>query len=252
MTQKHPIEIHKISKSFGKKKVLDDVSFTVNAGEIYGLIGLNGVGKTTLIKIIISLLRQDEGNISIFGQDTHLVKTRRHFSYLPEKFHPSIFLKGKEFLSLTLSYYGINYSPSAAAELAESLHLPPEVLNVKITKYSKGMVQKLGLLASLLLNVPLLILDEPMSGLDPNARILLKEHLKRYAASGKTVFFSSHILADIEEICTQMSVIHNQKVTFSGTPSHFRQEFTAPSLEHSFLQAIGTEQSAFSLQAGHS
>ncbi|MCB2081293.1 MAG: ATP-binding cassette domain-containing protein, partial [Rickettsiales bacterium] len=76
MTQKHPIEIHKISKSFGKKKVLDDVSFTVNAGEIYGLIGLNGVGKTTLIKIIISLLRQDEGNISIFGQDTHLVKTR--------------------------------------------------------------------------------------------------------------------------------------------------------------------------------
>ena len=125
-----------------------------------------------------------------------------------------------------------------ARKHAKSLGLDPKVLDYRVGKYSKGMGQKLGLLSMFLIDAPLLILDEPMSGLDPSARIQLKERLLEYKKKGGTVFFSSHILSDIEEICDRMAVINNSKLIFEGTPKKFLSKFKQKSLERAFLKAI--------------
>ncbi len=241
LSSKKPVALRSISKHFGKKTVLRNVSLSVKTGGIFGLIGLNGAGKTTLIKIMLGLLEQSSGEVHLFNRQSSDPAARKLLFYLPEKFQPSIYLKGEEFLSLTLSYYSKRYDRDRAKAVAETLHLNPDVLGWKITKYSKGMVQKLGLLSGLLTESPLLILDEAMSGLDPRARILLKQHLKECARQGRTIFFSSHILSDIGEICSEIAVLHDQKMLFSGTPGSFRKHFPARSLEASFLKAIGDE-----------
>ncbi len=238
MTQTKPLTISSVSKQFNTNHVLRNVSLSVKPGEIYGLIGVNGVGKTTLIKIILNLLRQDKGNVKFFGQDVSLKKSRQQLAYLPEKFHPSPFLKGKEFLSLTSSFYGKKLDLSVAKEKAQILGLDPHVLDYKISKYSKGMGQKLGLLSVFLVETPLLLLDEPMSGLDPRARIQLKALLEEYKQQGNTVFFSSHILSDIEEICDRMAVMHQGKLTFEGSPTAFLKSQKEKNIEKAFLKAI--------------
>lgn len=233
-----PLIVESVSKNFKKKQVLNNVSLKVNEGEIYGLIGLNGVGKTTLIKIILDLLTQDSGNVEFFGIKSSITESRKNINYLPEKFYPSQFLKGKEFLELALSYYGKEFNIKKAEEKAASLGLEPAALHQTITKYSKGMGQKLGLLSMFLCETPLLILDEPMSGLDPSARIQLKELLNDYKKQGKTIFFSSHILSDIEEICDNMAVIHDGHIIFSGAPKEFLKQHSGKNLERAFLEAI--------------
>lgn len=233
-----PLTVQGISKSFKSKGVLDNITFDVEPGEIFGLIGLNGVGKTTLIKIILDLLRQDNGDVKFFGKDVALPESRKDICYLPEKFHPSSFLKGKEFLSLSLSYSGKSFDIKEAQKKAEFISLDPKALDQKIGNYSKGMAQKLGLLSVFLTKTPLVILDEPMSGLDPTARIQLKDQLSDYAKQGNTVFFSSHILSDIEEICGRIAVLHNQKFVFLGKPNDFMKEFKEKTLERAFLKAI--------------
>ena len=236
-----PISISSVSKSFFSNTILHKISLQVARGEIFGLIGLNGAGKTTLIKIMLDLLPSDEGEITFFSEPAHLPKTRRHLAYLPEKFQPSLLLKGKEFLSLTLSYHNKRFLLAEAKEKAEMLGLDPDVLENKIGHYSKGMGQKLGLLAMFLLEVPLLILDEPMSGLDPSARVQLKDMMMRYKQQGNSIFFSSHILADVEEICDRMAVLHQGEVIFCGTPEVFLQSYGNKGLERAFLQAISFE-----------
>lgn len=233
-----PLHVESLSKHFGKHTVLNDVSLSLQPGEIYGFIGLNGVGKTTLIKIILHLLRQDKGYSSFFGKDSRKPDSRNNIAYLPEKFYPSQFLKGHEFLSLALSFYGKKYDRKKTAEKALLLGLNPQVLEYKVSKYSKGMAQKLGLLSVFLTETPLLVLDEPMSGLDPQARIQLKSLFMDYKEGGKSIFFSSHILSDIEEICDRIAIIHNGKILFTGTPKAFLSRQKEKNLEKAFLKAI--------------
>ena len=233
-----PLVVDDVSKHFKKKQVLRNVSLEVKPGEIFGLIGLNGAGKTTLIKIILGLLKQASGQASIFGQDVKHTQTRQHISFLPEKFQPSHFLKGKEFLSIALSYYKKSFDLDKAKAKAASLDLDPDALDNKMIKYSKGMGQKVGLLSAFMTEAPLVILDEPMSGLDPSARIQLKDNLLEYVKGGNSVFFSSHILADIEEICDRIAVLHNNEMIFVGTPKDFQEKYDEVHLERAFLKAI--------------
>jgi ABC-2 type transport system ATP-binding protein len=233
-----PMHVEKVSKRFGENQVLNNVSLDVKQGEIFGLIGLNGVGKTTLIKIILNLLSQDEGAVSFFGEPTATPASRRHISYLPEKFYPSPLLTGLEFLQLSLSYYGKKLDEEKAKQKAQILHLDPSVLKRRVSSYSKGMGQKLGLLSVFLAETPLFLLDEPMSGLDPQARIQLKDLLLEYKKAGHTIFFSSHILSDIEEICDRMSIIHAGGIIYSGEPKMFLKQSGEKSLERAFLKAI--------------
>jgi ABC-2 type transport system ATP-binding protein len=238
----YPISIQGLSKTFDDKCVLNDVSLTIKQGSIFGLVGLNGTGKTTMIKTLLGLLDADTGSISIFGHAPGTIQARESYSYLPEKFIPSPYLKGREFLSLTLSYYHKPFNENEAVRMAKAIDLEPAALEKKITHYSKGMAQKLGLISALMIEAPLLILDEPMSGLDPRARIHLKEALLNYVRKGSTIFFTSHILSDIEEICTDTAIIHDQGIIFEGAPKEFRQKFggKGASLERAFLKAIGS------------
>jgi ABC-2 type transport system ATP-binding protein len=235
-----PLKISNLSKNFKTKKVLDNVSFEVNKGDIFGLVGLNGVGKTTMIKIILGLLDQDSGSAEIYGKDVKDKNARNNLSFLPEKFQPSLFLKGEEFLKLTCSYYKKPYSKTDAVRLARLLRLEPDVLKNRVSSYSKGMGQKLGLLSSLIVNSPFLMLDEPMSGLDPSARISLKDALIDYVKSNNenTIFFSSHILSDIDEICNKIAILHGTKIIYFGTPQEFKERMGINSLERAFLKAI--------------
>jgi len=233
-----PLYVHDVHKSYNKRKVLADVNLSLVPREIFGLIGLNGAGKTTLIKIILDLINAEQGDARIFDITTKNIDSRRHLSYLPEKFQPSRYLKGMEYLEIALSYYGKKLDPELARDYARRLDLDPAVLGARVGSYSKGMGQKLGLVGAFMVDAQLLVLDEPMSGLDPRARIMLKEILIETRTQGKTVFFSSHILSDIEEICDRIGVIHDGKLFFVGTPSEFKTRYKESVLEQAFLRSI--------------
>lgn len=236
-----PLVIDAIRKSYGSHAVLEDISFQLKPGEIFGLIGLNGIGKTTLIKIMLDLAQADAGQARMFGEPCTTVKAREKISYLPEKFSPSRYLKGMEHLKLALSYYGKKLDEGKARQMAVDLDLDPNALTRKVGGYSKGMGQKLGLIGAFMVDQPFMILDEPMSGLDPRARIKLKDVMLRAKAEGKTLFFSSHILSDIDEICDRIGIIHDKKLVYLGTASEFKPTFKETSLERAFLKAIGED-----------
>ncbi|WP_199175497.1 ABC transporter ATP-binding protein [Telmatospirillum siberiense] len=232
-----PLKIADLAAGYGKRTVIRDIAFTVEPGEVFGLIGLNGVGKTTLIKALLGLSRAS-GTADIFGLPAGPPKGRRLLAYLPEKFQPSPLLRGWEFLSLTLGYYGKVLDRNAATRLCEGLDLDPAALGRQGRTYSKGMGQKLGLLGTLLTGLPLLILDEPMSGLDPRARIMLKDRLKEYSVDGNAIFFSSHILADIEEMCDRIAVMCDGRLIYVGPPGDLMARHGGQNLERAFLAAI--------------
>lgn len=238
MPETSPLDCTNITKRYGQNLVLDNISLSLPQGQIFGLIGLNGVGKTTLIKIILDLSRADRGEVLLFGERSTSASTRRQISYLPERFQPSRYLRGMEYLALCLSYYGKTLDTELARNEAVALDLAPEALERKVGSYSKGMGQKLGLMGAFMAGAPFLILDEPMSGLDPRARIMLKKRLLKERADGKTVFFSSHILSDIDEICDQIGIINQGRIVFSGTPGMFKERYPSGTLEQAFLQSI--------------
>lgn len=241
MSQEHPLALDNICKSYGAQKVLEGISFSLKPGEIFGLVGLNGAGKTTMIKILLDLAAADSGVATLFGKPSTTVAARSALSYLPEKFTPSRYLKGYEHLALALSYYGKTLDKEKARVLAAELDLEPDVLGKKVGSYSKGMGQKLGLMGAFMVDQPLMVLDEPMSGLDPRARIKLKDVMLRARGEGKTLFFSSHILSDIDEICDRIGILFGGKIVYLGTAKEFKPTFKEETLERAFLKAIAQE-----------
>ena len=233
-----PLAVRGLTAGYGRRNVIFDIDFSLEQGEVFGLIGLNGAGKTTLIKSILGLGQGGKGEIAIFGHPAGPPKGRASLAYLPEKFQPSALLRGWEFIELTLAYFRLPLDRKAARAMCDGLDLDAAVLDRNVRTYSKGMGQKLGLVATLLTGLPLLILDEPMSGLDPKARIMLKDRLLECRQAGRTVFFSSHILADIEEICGRIGVIHSGDLIFLGTPAELIGRHQSATLERAFLAAI--------------
>ena len=191
-----------------------------------------------MIKIILNLLPAEDGSINIFGKSHYDFEAKHSFAYLPEKFIPSPYLKGEEFLDLSIGYYRLKYDSNEAEKLCEELGLEKTVLKKRIGNYSKGMGQKLALIATFLTQAPLLILDEPMSGLDPSARIALKRKLLAYKEGGGSVFFSSHILSDVEEICDKIGILSSGCLIFNGSSPAFIKKYKAKNLEEAFLKAI--------------
>lgn len=234
-----------VTTRYGKQVVLEGVSLTVAEGEVFGLIGLNGVGKTTLIKSILTLVRPAVGTVRIFDRNHRDPLSRAKLAYLPEKFQPSNLLTGAEFIRFGLSFYGRSFERSRAREVAEGLELDPAALDRRVGTYSMGMVQKLGLLATLMTERPLLIMDDPLAGLDPRARTVLKKHILAYRQRGNTVFLSSHILAELDEVCDRIGILHAGRLAYEGTAAELKNREGSPSLERSFLGVIeGSEQAA--------
>ena len=236
----HPkaIEFSGVHKQFGRDPVLADLSLEVRAGEIFALVGINGAGKTTCIKCLLDLCHVDAGRIAIFGRPATVPESRRPLAYLPERFLPPHHLRGREFLDFVTAMHRIVPGADRMREVLAALDLAPSALDRPVRDCSKGMMQKLGLAASFLAGKPLLVFDEPMSGLDPKARVLVKHHLAGLRAGGATVFFSTHLLADAGDLCDRMGVLHDGAVRFAGSPARLRECFPAATLERSWLACI--------------
>ncbi len=218
---------------------LSDFTLTVNAGECFGLVGANGAGKTTLIKCLLDFCEPNAGAIAIFGVPHRLTASRARLAYLPERFNPPYYLTGGDFLHYMARMHRVAYNPGAAQALLSELDLDPAALAKPVRTYSKGMNQKLGLAACMLSRKDLYVLDEPTSGLDPRARILLKSKLKTLRDEGKTIFFTSHALADVEEMCERVAVIDAGKLRFAGTPAELIRDQNAGDIEQAFMALVG-------------
>jgi ABC-2 type transport system ATP-binding protein len=231
-----------VVQSYAKRKVLQGIDLHIDQGECFGLVGVNGAGKTSLIKCLFDFNALDEGSIAIFGQDHRQPAARQPLAFLPERFVPPYYLTGLDFLKYILKLQGIAYDGAAAARMLQALALEQEALQRTVRSYSKGMTQKLGLVACLLAGKQLTVLDEPMSGLDPKARSLLKQQLRALRQAGATVFFTSHALADVEEMCDRMAILHDGRLRFIGTPAQCRAAHAGaapePSLEQAFMNCI--------------
>jgi ABC-2 type transport system ATP-binding protein len=226
--------------------VLHDIDFNVQAGICFGLIGLNGAGKTTLIKVLLGLRDATSGSATVLDHAPGAFSRQvAQIAYLPEKFEPPTFLTGFEFVHFTQKIYGRTVSEEQILQAAaDKLQLQREALPRRVTSYSKGMRQKLGLLATLLTGCDLVILDEPMSGLDPRARILVKQAITDYQSQGRTVLICSHILADLDEMCPSIAVLHEGRLAFTGSPDSLKAQTSQPNLERAFLACIDAKQAA--------
>lgn len=233
-----------VHKQLAGMAVLRGVNLDVRAGELFGLVGVNGAGKTTLLKCLFDFCTPDAGKISIFGQPHHQSAARQPLSFLPERFQAPYYLTGRDFLRYLLSLHGLRYDDAAVRHSMAALDLAPEALRRPARDYSKGMMQKLGLLACLLSGKRQLVLDEPMSGLDPKARALFKQALLRMQTEGRGALLTSHALADVEELCDRMAILHQGSIIFTGTPLECRQLHGGSadaSLEQAFLNCIAIE-----------
>ena len=210
------IRVEGISKTyptgFWRKRVgiLFDLSFTIRRNEIVGFLGPNGAGKTTTIKILNHLAFPDSGKVSILGEDAGLhPEKRRRIGFMPEQPYFYEYLTGKEFLHLCGRLNGMEKG-AIASRSGEMLHRVglEGAGNRAIRKYSKGMMQRLGLAQALLHDPELVILDEPMSGLDPMGRMEVRNLIRDLKDAGKTVFFSSHIISDVEVLCDRVILLH--------------------------------------------
>lgn len=234
------ISARNVSKKFNDQKVLDNLNLSIVEGEFFGLVGGNGAGKTTLIKCILDLCHLDDGEVSLFGVDRALVHSRARLAYLPERFSPPHFLTGREFLRYMAKLRGLSWDDDAAEEVSMALDMAPTTLDKPIRTLSKGMTQKLGLAACLLSGKSLLLLDEPMSGLDPQARLLLKRRLLSLKACETTLFFNTHLLVDVAEICDRMGILHGGRLCFVGTPAACLEQYGGTTLEDAYLHCIQT------------
>jgi ABC-2 type transport system ATP-binding protein len=197
--------------------VLDRISLEVEKGEVFGLLGPNGAGKTTTIKCILSLIHPDSGLIELMGDPIPSQKAKSRIGFLSENPYVYDFLTGKEYLILSANLYGKSASESRhkAEELLHFFHLE-KAENLALRKYSKGMLQRIGLAQALINDPDFLILDEPMSGLDPIGRKEVRDLMLSLKNKGCTLLFSSHILSDAEMTCDRVAIIVRGKLQTIG------------------------------------
>ena len=238
------LRIAALVKRYNRHPAVSGADLTVAAGEAFGLVGANGAGKTTLIKCLLDLCAFDSGRIEIFGVTARDPAARRRLAYLPERLNPPYYLRGREFLSVISELAGTRYDSSRALSLLEELDLDRDALERPVRTLSKGMTQKLGLAGCFLLPRDLYVLDEPMSGLDAPARVAVKGLLRRLAAQGRTLFFTSHVLADVDELCTSIAVLERGRVRFRGAPAALCARYREPSLERAFMRCIRDDETA--------
>lgn len=233
------LRFRQVSKRYKSTAVLSEVSFDVQRGECFALAGVNGAGKTSLIKCALDFVHLDGGEIEICDVGHRQTRARATLAYLPERFSPPYFLSGDQFLDYMAKLQETDFSLERRRAMLQALDLDVNALDKTPRQLSKGMAQKLGLAACLLSGKQLYILDEPLSGLDPRARASVKHLLLKLKAEGKTVFFTSHSLADVAEVGDRMAILHDGTLRFVGPPDTLIHSYGADTLEIAFLRCIG-------------
>lgn len=236
------ITLSGVSKSYQRqgKRAVDNLTLEVKAGEIFGFLGPNGAGKTTTIKMIVGLLRPDTGKITVNGRDvvSDPLGAKAQIGYVPDSAVLYDRLTGHEFLQLVADVRRIDPATrkervTELAEMFELSHALPDL----VQSYSHGMRQKLALIGALMARPPLLILDEPMVGLDPKSNHLFKQLMKEHCEAGNTVFFSTHILDVAERLCDRIGIIKGGRIIAVGTMDELRSAGRKDeSLESIFLE----------------
>ena len=218
------IEAHALVKVFRTRwtrrevRAVDGISFTVTPGTTFGLLGPNGAGKTTCVKMILSAVHPTSGHASVFGQDSRTLRARLPIGYLPENHRFPTYFTGAGMLDLYGSLSGMDAAARRRRipELLELVGLD-KWGDVRLGKYSKGMLQRIGLAQALLHEPKLLILDEPTDGVDPVGRIQIRQILQALEAKGVTIFINSHQLAEVEMFCRDVAILHRGKVALAGS-----------------------------------
>jgi polyether ionophore transport system ATP-binding protein len=214
------IEIHNLKKRYGKHLALDGIDLEVEQGEVFGYIGPNGAGKTTTLRILLGLLRKDAGTVTLLGGDPwhDTVTLHRRLAYVPGDVNLWPYLSGGEVIDLLARLRG-GLNQSRRDELVARFKLDP---SRQCRTYSKGNQQKVALIAALVSNVELLILDEPTLGLDPLMEAIFRECVAEAKGDGTTVLLSSHILSEVEALCDRISIINEGRIVETGSLTELR------------------------------
>ena len=231
------IEVKNIYKTYdGINNVVDNLSLTIPDGSVFGFLGPNGAGKTTTIKMLVGINKPDRGEIFVSNQAPSVTSARENIGFMPEEPHFYDQLSGLEFLEFSgrLFKKSRNKSVPELEQLLRKVNMY-EARNNKIKTYSKGMKQRLGFAQALINDPSYIFLDEPLEGLDPIGRRELKVIIEDIKRRGKTIFFNSHILADVETICDQIGIIHKGKLVYCGPVDKFKG---SQSLEDKFVETI--------------
>jgi len=236
------LTIRHLTKQFYQKNgavtVINDLSLEVKKGQVFGLIGPNGAGKTTTVKLVAGLLFPDYGQITIGGNPAGSLEAKRKMGFMNENPQFYYHLKAREVLEFVADLFGIE--KAVAAKKVETLLQEvglKEQKELAVRKFSKGMHQRLAFAVAQINDPQLLILDEPLDGLDPLGRLDFKQMIIKLKQSGATIFFSSHILSDVEEICDEVAILHQGRILTQGTPKDLVKS-SNQSLEELFVRSI--------------
>ena len=233
------LNIEHLTKTYGDKKAVDDLSLHIASGEIYGFIGHNGAGKTTTLKSIAGILQFDSGEITIGGVSVRRdpVACKKQMAYIPDNPDLYEFMTGAKYLNFIADIFGVSAEDRKAHihkyagmfELTDDLAQP-------IAAYSHGMKQKLAIISAWMHDPKLILMDEPFVGLDPKAAYLLKEMMRELCDAGGAIFFSTHVLEVAEKLCDKVAIIKGGKLIRSGTMEEVKGD---DSLEEVFLELEG-------------
>ena len=230
------LNIQHLTKTYGDKKAVDDLTLHIAPGEIYGFIGHNGAGKTTTLKSVVGILQFDAGTITIDGTDLKAdpLACKRKLAYIPDNPDLYDYMTGIKYLSFIADVFGVNAATRQARirEYAELFELTGDLAQ-PIAAYSHGMKQKLSIIAAWLHDPKLIIMDEPFVGLDPKASHLLKTMMRQVCDDGGAIFFSTHVLEVAEKLCDKVAIIKSGRLIRSGTMEEVKGD---DSLEDVFLE----------------
>ena len=233
------IEISNVTKTYGGRiRAVDNITFTVEPGCIYGFLGPNGAGKTTTIKLIAGIIRPDSGTVRVCGHDTvrEALAAKKSIGFVPDDPNAFLHLKGLEYLKFMGDIYEVDARKrrEIIGSLAERFDMT-KALGDKIQSYSHGMRQKIVIMGALMHQPRVWLLDEPMTGLDPKSAFELKSMMREHADAGNTVFFSTHVLEVAEKLCDSVAVIGAGRLLYSGSMDGLKSQ-RGESLEKLFLE----------------
>ena len=238
------LKIEHLTKAYAKSdaKAVDEITLELRPGEIFGFLGPNGAGKTATIKILTGILSYEQGNVSVCDYDlkTHATEAKRNTGYVSDSHVIYDKLTGREYVDFMADIYGVDIA--TRKERAEALLGKFELRDAfdsQIRTYSHGMKQKISIIGALIHNPNLWVLDEPMTGLDPQSAFQLKELMRAHCDAGKTVFFSTHVLEVAEKICDRVGIIVKGKLIMVGSMEEIKAASNDRSLEDVFLSVAG-------------
>jgi ABC-2 type transport system ATP-binding protein len=233
------LDICHIKKQYAGNCALYDVSLQLAHGRALGLAGLNGAGKTTLIRCILNFAKPDSGHIHLFGLSSEDDKARQQLAYVPERFTGPAYLTGLEYMIFQAQFNATPCSEQKLERIAAELEFDTAALRRLLRTYSKGMTQKLGLISAFASGRNLLILDEPMSGLDPVARAAVRKKLAEHHQAGGSLLMTSHSMSDIETLCDDVAILHRGRLLSLCSRNEIHEQYHQTT-EEFFLATIGS------------